>query len=161
MESVPVIHQSDKTVAYYAHPSGRLILAPDTRMSPQQAGLDANWRRCEAVGVREIEKISLILSRQAFEEKKARTVMQHLREKEFIDQVKIRCKLRIAQAFSKNDASINQQIYRKIEAREDQLYRLIASEFDYSARNTALDVELHEQPNLPHHLGKKPAGVHA
>ena len=53
----------DAVVVYFAHQSGRLVLAPDTRMKPEQCGMDPrHWRRCEAVGAREIEKISLILS---------------------------------------------------------------------------------------------------
>ena len=135
---------TDKVFAYFVNAAGKIIPAPDTRMSVKQSGMGPEWRRCEAVGAKEIERISAIISRQVWEEKKERTVVQHLREKSFIDQVKVRCRLRIAQSFSQNDEAINRQIYAKIEAREKALYDFIASEFDITARNTGLEMEFSE-----------------
>lgn len=154
-----IVH-TDRVVVYFCNAAGKIILAPDTRITPAQCGLGPDWKRHEAIGAKEIEKVSLAISKQLWEEKKARTVVQHLREKVFIDQLKVRCRLRIAQSYSKNDESINRQIYSKIEERENQLYRLIFSEFDPSSRNTALDIELSEESLSPlRNVGKKRQGI--
>jgi len=137
------------------------MLAPDTRMSARQCGLNpSEWRRCEAIGAHEIDRLSKILSRQEWEKKKRMTVGQHLRENAFIEQVKVRCKLRMAQAHSANDVSINKQILDKIERRKDTLIHLITSDFDYTKRNTALAMELGEEStSILRNFGKKREGV--
>ena len=150
-----IIQHKDSTVAYFVNAAGKIVPAPDSRVSPAQCGLGPEWRRCEATGAREIEKVSLALSRQRWEEKKQRTVQQHLREKAFIDQVRARCRIRAAQSFSENDVSINRQIQKKIEAREEALYQLIVSEFDMTNRHTAFDMELSEQSTSPLANGAK------
>ena len=137
-------------------------MAPDNRLTQNQ--LDRigykSWRRCEATGAREIEKISLILSKQLFEQKKKMKVQQHLREKFFLDQLEIRCKLRIAQGFSKNDEEMNKKILARAKQTEDMLFAVIASEFDPARRSTALEVEVRPQStSRVAHIGQKPQGI--
>jgi cell division FtsZ-interacting protein ZapD len=163
VKSNPVkeIRHKDNIVAYFCNIKGEIILAPDTRMHPHQCGLHPlEWRRCEAVGAREIESISRKLSAQNWEKKKAMSVGQHLREKAFIDQMKARCKIRMAQAHSANDVSINKQILDKMEKREDDFMKMVVSTFDVTKRNTALDVELSEEStSVLRNFGKKRQGV--
>lgn len=150
----------DNVFAYFAHMSGRLIAAPDTRMRPEQCGLDpSQWRRCEAVGAKEIEKVSLILSKQAWEDKKARHVSQVLREMEFLKQRAVSARLRRAVNFTAKDVQVNEQLERRWQQKQDVALALIASEFKPENRNTALEVEIHEQPVNPHSLGHKHQGV--
>jgi hypothetical protein len=137
----------DNRVVYLCSPKGEIELAPDGRMTQPQ--LDKigykGWRRCEAVGAREIEKISLILSRQHWERKKLEKVQQHLREAEELKQLQIRCKLRAAQGYSKNDAEMNQRILRRAENTENNFLSMIATQFNPDARTTALQIELKEK----------------
>jgi hypothetical protein len=153
---------SDAVFFYFAHQSGRLMPAPDTRMRPEQCGLDPKqWRRCEAKGPREIEKVSLILSRQAFEEWKDRKVGQILREMDFLKQRAASARLRRAVNFSVKDVQMNERLELRWNWKHNQMLKLIAQEFDPQKRNTALEVELREAPINPHHLGQKKVGVSA
>lgn len=152
----------DSVVVYFAHMDGRLILAPDTRMKPENCGLDPKqWRRCEAVGAKEIEKVSIILGKQAWEAKKARKVSQVLREMDFLKQRAVSAKLRKAQGFNANDVQMNAKLERKWDSKQDQMLALIAEEFRPESRNVALDMELSDAPINPHHLGQKKVGVSA
>lgn len=138
---------SDRVLVYWVSPKGDIEVAPDTRISEAQmrrmAGYE-HWRRVEAVGAREIEKVSLIISRQLWEKKKQMTVQQRLREKFTIDQLAIRARLRAAQGFSKNDVSINRQILERAKKNEDALMELIVSEFVPEKRRSALEMEIRE-----------------
>jgi hypothetical protein len=156
----PIRTNGDSVFVYFAHQSGRLVPAPDTRMRPEQCGLDPKqWRRCEAKGSKDIERVSIILSRQAWEEKKALHVGQKLREMAFLQQRAISARLRRAVNFSAKDAQVNEQLEKRWKDKQDQLVALVALEFDPTRRTTALEVELREAPINPHHLGHKRQGV--
>lgn len=153
---------SDRTVVYLCSPKGEIELAPDGRLT--RAQLDKigykSWRRCEATGVREIERLSIILSRQEFERKKQMKVEQHLREKFELDQLKVRCKLRMAQGYSRDDEELNSRILQRANRAEEGLYRVIASEFNPGQRTTALEIEVREQSTSPlAHVGQKATGI--
>jgi hypothetical protein len=142
----------DNVFVYWVSPKGEIQPAPDTRITEAQLQRwpeYRHWRRCEAVGVREIEKISLIISRQMWEKKKLEKVQQHLREKAELDQLAIRCRLRIAQGYSKNDEAMNQKIMARAKHSEDALMSLIASQFNPGARTTALQMEVKPQSTSP------------
>lgn len=152
----------DNVVVYLCSPAGEIELAPDGRLTQKQ--LDKigykGWRRCEAVGAREIEKISLILSRQMFERKKLEKVQQHLREKAELDQLVVRCKLRLAQGYSKNDEEMNKRILARAQRSEDALMKLIASQFDPATRTTALQMEVKPRSTSPvAELAQKQEGI--
>ena len=152
----------DNIVVYCVSPAGEIELAPDNRLTQTQ--LDKigykHWRRCEATGAREIEKLSIILARQMFEQKKKMKVQQHLREKVELDQLVIRCKLRLAQGYSKADVEINERILKRARKNEEDLMRLVCSEFDPAGRTTALAVELKSQSTSPlAHVGEKAQGL--
>jgi hypothetical protein len=156
-----LIQHTDKTFVYYCNAAGDIIPAPDTRMSVAQSGMNPFvWRKCEAHGAKEIERVSLIMAEQAFNKKKQMTAGQHLREKASLDQLKVRAKLRIAQAFSEHDVRRNKQILAMAEARENKLLRVITSEFDPSKRTTALSIELEEESTSKlRQFGKKKVGI--
>lgn len=152
----------DNIVVYLCSPKGEIELSPDGRLTRSQ--LDKigykKWRRCEAVGAREIERISLILSRQLFEQKKKMKVEQHLREKFALDQLKIRCKLRLAQGYSKGDEEVNAHLLKRAQKSEDALYRAIASEFTPGLRNSGLEMEAKTQSTSPlAHINRKATGL--
>ena len=152
----------DNIVVYCVSPAGEIELAPDNRLTQTQ--LDKigykHWRRCEATGAREIEKLSIILARQMFEQKKKMKVQQHLREKVELDQLVIRCKLRLAQGYSKADVEINERILKRARKNEEDLMKLVCSEFDPGGRTTALAVELKPQSTSPlAHVGEKKQGI--
>lgn len=150
----------DSVFVYFAHQSGRLVAAPDTRMKPEQCGLDPKvWRRCEAKGPREIERVSIILSKQLWEEKKARKVGQILREMDFLKQRAVSARLRRASGFSVNDQKQNEKLEQRWNQKQDRMLALIVEEFRPETRNTALEIELKDAPINPHHLGHKRQGV--
>lgn len=153
----------DNVVTYWASPKGEIMLAPDSRITEAQLRRMPefkHWRRCEAVGVREIEKISLILSRQLFEQKKKMKVEQHLREKFAIDQLMVRARLRMANPYSKNDVEANNLILKRAKRSEENLYRVIASEFVPERRTTGLAMEVRAQSTSPlAHVGEKATGI--
>jgi hypothetical protein len=167
MGRIPIIQNSassakDNIVVYLCAPSGELELAPDNRLTQKQ--LDKigykGWRRCEATGSREIEKISIILSRQSFERRKQMKVEQHLREKFALEQLKVRARLRIAQGYSRADEEVNQHILQRAEHSEDMHNAIIAEEFNPGSRNTALEMEVKEQSTSPlAHVGQKRQGI--
>ena len=142
----------DNVFVYYVSPKGEIEPAADSRISEAQMrrwpGYE-HWRRSDAVGVREIEKVSLIISRQMWEKKKLQTVQQRIREIDFIKQLGIRARLRAAQSFSKNDVSINRQLEVRTRKAEADLLDLIVSEFDPLNRRSALEMEIREQSTSP------------
>jgi hypothetical protein len=154
----------DNIFVYWASPKGELQAAPDSRIT--QAQIDRympeykGWKRCEATGHKEIEKVVVILARQEFENKKRQKVQQHLRENEFVRQLQVRCRLRLAQGYSKNDVEMNKKIMARARHSEKLLYDAIVSEFDPTRRTHALEAEVHEQSTSPvAHFGKKHEGI--
>jgi hypothetical protein len=153
----------DSVFVYWVSPKGEIQAAADTRITEAQLRNwpeYRHWRRCEATGPKEIEKISIIISRQMWEKKKQMKVQQHLREKFALDQMAVRCKIRIAQGYSKNDEGLNRKLLARTQANEDALMKLIASEFDPTMRTTALDMEVRSQSTSRlAHVGQKPQGI--
>lgn len=137
--------------------------APDSRITEGQLQRwpeYRHWRRCEAVGPKEIEKVSVIISRQLWEKKRQMKVEQHMREKFELDQLAVRAKLRIAQGYSKNDEELNRRILKRAEQNEASLMKLICAEFDPTMRTTALDMEVRSQStSRMAMIGQKAQGV--
>jgi len=115
------------------------------------------WRRCEAVGAKEIERVSLIMSRQLEEKKRKMKVQQHLREQQHRDQLKARCRIRIAQAYSGNDVEMNRRLLKRTEEQEDRFMRMIARGFDPANRTSMLEME-HKEDSRARGV-KKPTGI--
>ncbi len=157
----------DNRVAYFACCDGTLMLAPDTRLSPAQCGLPPQLcRRCEAVGAKEIEAVSVILARQEFEHRRKLKVQQAMKEIEFIKQSRIGAKLRASMNYSKNDVAANQIQERQWAMREERALAVIASEldpthtFDPTNREVMLQMESTEQSRSRlAHVNRKPVGV--
>jgi hypothetical protein len=143
---------SDRTFVYWVSPKGEIQPAADTRIT--EAQLQSwpeyrHWRRCEAAGAKEIEKISLIISRQHWERKKLEKVQQHLREAEELKQLQIRARLRRAQQYSKDDAELNDRIYKRAQRTESNFLTMIATSFSPDIRTTALQIELKPKSTSP------------
>ena len=142
----------DNVLVYWVSPKGEIQPAADTRITESQLQSwpeYRHWRRCEAVGAKEIEKISLIISRQHWERKKLERVQQHLREAEELKQLQIRARLRKAQGYSKNDAEMNDRILQRAKRTESNFLTMIATSFDPSMRTTALQVEIAPRSTSP------------
>ncbi len=157
----------DNVVAYFSSVDGTLMLAPSTNISPQQCGLDPRrWRRFEAVGAREIERISVILARQEFEHKRKLKVNQAIRELEFLNQAEAGARIRRAMNYSKADVAANALQEKRWAARREAALSAIASEvnsssgFDSQKRTVYLEMEVHEQSNSPlASVGRKKVGI--
>lgn len=153
----------DNVFVYWVSPKGEIQPAADTRIT--EAQLQSwpeyrHWKRCEAVGAKEIEKISLIISRQHWERKKLEKVQQHLRECEELKQLQIRSRLRKAQGYSKNDVEMNERILKRAQHTEHNFLSMIATSFDPTARTTALQVEMSPKSTSPlAGVGKKIEGI--
>jgi hypothetical protein len=152
----------DNIVVYVCSPKGELELVPDGRLTQAQLNRIGykGWRRCEAVGAREIEKVSLILSRQLFEKRKMMKVGQALREMEIVKQGQISARIRRAQNFSKADAELNAQLEKRWALREAAALSVIASEFNPEKRTTALQMELRPRSTSKvANIGQKKEGL--
>ena len=160
-------NERDNVLVYYACSDGTLMLAPDTRVSPSQCGLDPKrWRRCEANGAKEMEAVSVILARQEFEKKRRMKVGRALRELEFLRQSRVGARLRASMNYSANDVRANLLQERRWAAREDYYLNIIASEvdpsqaFDPTRRTTMLEVEMAPRSLSPlSHVNCKPTGI--
>lgn len=159
--------ETDAKLAYFACADGTLMLAPDTRVSPQQCGLDPRkWRRVEAHGAHEMEQVSVILARQEFEKKRRMKVERALRELEFLRQSRAGARLRASMNFSPNDVKANLLQERRWAAREDYYLNIIASEvnpshgFDPASRTTILEVEMAPRSTSPlANINQKSTGI--
>jgi hypothetical protein len=153
----------DSVFVYWVSPRGEIQPAADSRITEAQLQRwpeYRHWRRCEAVGAREIEKVSLIISRQHWERKKLEKVQQHMREIEDMKQIGVRCRLRMAQGYSKKDVEVNEKNLKRVQRAEDGLMRLITSEFAPGVRTTALAIELAPQSTSPvAHIAQKWEGI--
>jgi hypothetical protein len=157
----------DNVMSYFACADGTLMLAPDTRVSAQQCGLDSKrWRKCEAVGAKEMEQVSLILARQEFEKKRRMKVERALRELKFLRQSRAGARLRASMNYSANDVRANQLQERRWAAREDFYLNIIASEidpsqgFDPGKRTTILECETAPRSLSPlANVNQKPTGI--
>ena len=159
--------ETDAKLAYFACSDGTLMLAPDTRVSAQQCGLDPKrWRKCEASGAKEMEAVSVILARQEFEKKRRMKVERALRELEFLRQSRAGARLRASMNYSANDVRANKLQERRWAAREDYYLNIIASEvnpshgFDPASRTTMLECETSARSLSPlAHVNQKPTGI--
>ncbi len=153
----------DSCFVYWASPKGDIQPAVDSRITEAQLQRwpeYRHWRRCEAHGPKEIEKVSIIISRQMWEKKKMLKIEQHMREIEDMRQLGYRCKIRLAQNFSRNDSEMNERILKRVKSAEDNLFKLIASEFDPSMRTQMLEMEVKEaSASKLAHVGNKIQGV--
>jgi len=71
-----------------------------------------------------------------------------------------RCRIRRAQGYSKKDVEVNELILRRAQKNEDDLMRLIASEFTPEIRTSALEMEVRPSSTSPlAHVGQKPQGL--
>ena len=153
----------DNVFVYWVSPAGEIQPAPDSRITETQMRSMweyRDWHRFEAIGAKEIEKISLIISRQMFEKQKKMKVQQALRELEFLKQAEIGAKLRQAQGYSKNDVAMNEKQENRWARRQELALAAICSEFQPDKRNTALEIEVRERSTSKlAHVNQKREGI--
>jgi len=125
-----------------------------------------NWRRCEAVGAKEIEQVSLIVSRQMFDQKRKMKVQQAIKELQFLKQARISAHLRVHQGYSKNDAELSAKQEKTWAKREERAMAIIVADltnsntFDPSKRTTALEIEVREKSTSRlAHINQKKEGI--
>jgi hypothetical protein len=75
-------------------------------------------------------------------------------------QLGYRCRIRMAQGYSKNDVEMNERNLKRVKRAEDNLYKLICSEFDPTMRTQILEMEVKEaSASKLAHVGNKVQGV--
>lgn len=129
-----------ETVRYFVSPAGRLVPAPDNQVTAQQCGF-RGWQTCDASGAQEIETVSIRLARQRFEDQKALSAEQHLREKNFRERLKANARIRIAMNYSEKDVEWNRRMLRRMEEQERLMERAILAQFDSTTRTSGLEME--------------------
>lgn len=132
-----------ETVRYFVSPAGRLVPAPDNRVTAEQCGF-RGWRTCDAAGAKEIETLSIRLSRQRFEDQRSLNAQQHLREKSFRERLKANARIRIAMNYSEADVEFNRRMLMRMEEQERLQELAILAEFDATTRTSCFEMEQKE-----------------
>lgn len=132
-----------ETVRYFVSSAGRLIPAPDNRVTAEQCGF-RGWQTCDAQGAREIETLSIRFSRQRFEDQKALNAAQQLREKSFRERLKANARIRIAMNYSPADVELNQRMLARMVEQERLQELAILAQFDATSRTSGFEMETKE-----------------
>jgi hypothetical protein len=132
-----------ETVRYFVSAAGRIVPAPDNRVTAEQCGF-SGWQTCDAQGAKEIETLSIRLSRQRFEDQKALSAEQQLREKTFRERLKANARIRIAMNYSANDVEYNQRMLRRMEDQERMQELAILAQFDPTSKTSGFELEIKE-----------------
>ena len=129
-----------EVVVYWVNVAGELMLAPDTNMPPFRG-----WRRVECHTVAEIEAFSRRMAQQEFSKFRSLKVEEHLRHRERRERIRNNCLLRLAQGcISAADEAATRRTLASINAKDELLYKLLASEPDLT--RGSLVIEQREQP---------------
>lgn len=132
--------RDEQAVVYWAHPSGELMMAPDSRMRPFRG-----WRRIECKTVSEIEQFSRRMAAQEAQKMRTMTFDAHMRSQSFRDKMKANCRLRLASGcISKDDELMTRRTLQNLERKDEAFYRMLASEPDLS--RASLKIEQQEAP---------------
>ncbi len=126
-----------QAVVYWTHPSGELMVAPDTRMAPFRG-----WRRVECKTVSEIEQFSRRMAAQQFNRMRQTQAEEHLRNKPKLERIKANCRLRLAKGcISPEDERLTRRTLANMEKREEMFYRLLFAEPDLSKAHLTIEAE--------------------
>jgi hypothetical protein len=124
-----------QATVYWVHPSGELMLAPDTRMRPFRG-----WRRVECKTVAETEQFSRRMAAQEYKKQRSLTVEQHMRSQAYRDRIKANCKLRLASGcISAYDEAMTRRTLENIERGEEAFYKMLVAEPDLSRASLVIE----------------------
>jgi hypothetical protein len=142
-----------QAVVYWAHPSGELLVAPDTRMRPFRG-----WRRIECKTVSEIEQFSRRMALQEANKMRQMTVEEHMRSQAYRDRLKANCRLRLASGcISADDEAMTRKTLQNLERKDEAFYSMLASEPDLT--RSSLVIERQEEPIGPAQYQRKRRGL--
>lgn len=129
-----------QATAWFVHPSGEVMLAPDSRM-PAFRG----WRRVLTKTVAETEQMSRRMARQQYDRMRSLRIDEHLRHQKRRDQIKANCRIRLAAGcISQEDERLTRMTLASLQRKDELFYQLIANEPDLS--RTSLVIEQQEAP---------------
>jgi hypothetical protein len=129
-----------QATAWFVHPSGEIMIAPDNRMPPFRG-----WRRVVTKTIAETEQMSRRMARQQYDKMRSLKVEEHLRHQKKRDAIKANCRIRLAAGcISQEDERLTRMTLASLERKDEMFYRLIANEPDLS--RTSLVIEQTEAP---------------
>ena len=129
--------RDQQAVVYWCHPSGELMMAPDTRMAPFRG-----WRRVECKTVPEIEQFSRRMAAQQFQRMRNTQAEEHMRHRPQMDRIKANCRLRLAKGcISAEDERLTRRTLANMERREEMFYKLLFTEPDLTKAHLTIEAE--------------------
>ena len=138
---------------YWIDAGGTMMLAPDTKMKPF-----AGWNRVECRTVSEVENFSRRMAAQEFAKFRSMKVEEHLRYREKREQIRSNCLLRLAKGcISQADEYATRMTLRNVEAKDELLYKLLASEPDLS--RASLEIEKFDAETIRSRANGKHMGL--
>lgn len=138
---------------FWQHWTGKLMVAPDSRMNPLKG-----WNRIECKTTSEVESYSRQMARQEYQKFKSLKVEEHLRGQKRREELKANCRLRLAKGcISAEDERLTRETLRSLERKDDLLYQIIREEPDYACAH--LLVEETEESTSPSAILNKKRGL--
>jgi hypothetical protein len=142
-----------EAVVYWIDMAGELMIAPDTRMKPF-----SGWTRIECRTTSEIESFSRRMAAQEFAKFRSMKVEEHIRYRDHRERLRTNCLLRLAKGcISSADEYATRMTLRNLDAKDEALYKLLASEPDLS--RASLEIEKYDAPTLKQRSGGKRQGL--
>jgi hypothetical protein len=122
-------------VVYWQHPSGELMLAPDTRIKPF-----IGWRRIECKTVADIEQFSRRMASQEYKKMRSMRVEDHMRSQSYRDRLKANCRLRLASGcISQEDELMTRRTLQNLERKDELFFKMLADEPDLSRASLVIE----------------------
>jgi len=127
--------QIESGTVYWQHPSGEVMLAPDTRMKPFKG-----WQRVECKTTGEVERFSRRMAIQEFQKFRSMRVEEHLRSRDKREQLKANCRLRLAQGcISTEDERLTRQTLASLERKDEAFYKMLVDEPDLTRASLVIE----------------------
>ena len=140
-------------VVYWIDMGGTLMLAPDTKMKPFPG-----WTRVECRTTSEIENFSRRLAKQEWEKFRSMKVEEHIRYKNHREKLRSNCLLRLAKGcISASDEYATRMTLRNLDAKDEALYKLLATEPDLS--RGSLEIEKYDAETIKSRRNGKREGL--
>ncbi len=143
---------------YWAHVSGELMVAPDSRVDPAKLDGFRGWRRIQCRTTAEVEQFSRRMAAQEFTKFKNVKVEEHLRHMKKREELKANCRLRLAKGcISAEDERLTRETLKSLERKDAVLMDLITKEPDLSRAH--LVIEEKEESTAVHKFSDKRKGL--
>jgi len=145
--------RESEVVCYWVDAAGELMLAPDTKMKPF-----VGWHRVECKTTSEIENFSRRMAKQEWNKFRSMKVEEHLRYKSHREKLRSNCLLRLAKGcISAADEFATKMTLKNLDAKDEALYKLLASEPDLS--RASLEIEKYDAETIKARANGKRMGL--